>query len=138
MEHFEKEVLQKTSKKPEVWFHYVDDTFVWRHGWAELRKLLIFINNQHPNIRFTTDIEKNKKFPFLDVFVIKKADNTLDHQDRKPTWTNRYLHAESHHHSAQKQSAINSLVQSFHHLWQRTLTPTRCILHDTRCFIQKG
>ena len=29
---------------------------------------------------------------------------------RKPTHTDRYLHAESHHHSSQKQSAINSLV----------------------------
>ncbi|XP_018343101.1 PREDICTED: uncharacterized protein LOC108749083 [Trachymyrmex septentrionalis] len=32
MEHFEKEALRKTSKKPEVWFHYVDDTFVIRQS----------------------------------------------------------------------------------------------------------
>jgi len=44
MEHFEKKVLQKTPKKPEVWFRY-DDTFIWRHGRAELRKFLIFLNN---------------------------------------------------------------------------------------------
>jgi len=57
------------------------------------------------------DIEENKKLPFLDVLVTKKADNTLGHQVyRKPTHTDRYLHAESHHHPAQKQSAINSLV----------------------------
>ena len=42
--HFEKEALRKTPKKPEVWFRYVDDTFVmWRHGRAELRKFLIFL-----------------------------------------------------------------------------------------------
>jgi len=42
---------------------------------------------------------------------IKKADNTLGHQVyRKSTHTDRYLHAESHHHPVQKQSAINSLV----------------------------
>ncbi|XP_018309177.1 uncharacterized protein [Mycetomoellerius zeteki] len=41
----------------------------------------------------------------------KKADGTLGHQVyKKPTHTDRYLHAESHHHLAQKQSAINSLV----------------------------
>jgi len=35
MELFEKEALQ-TSKKPEVWFRYIDDTFViWRLGRAE-------------------------------------------------------------------------------------------------------
>ncbi|XP_018311528.1 uncharacterized protein [Mycetomoellerius zeteki] len=112
MEHFEKEALGKTPKKPEVWFRYVDDTFViWRHGRAELRKFLIFLNKQHPNIHFTMDIEENGKLPFLDVLVSKKADGTLGHQVyRKPTHTDRYLHAESHHHPAQKQSAINSLV----------------------------
>jgi len=57
------------------------------------------------------DIEENKKLPFLDVLVTKKSDNILDHQMyRKLTHTARYLHAELHHHPAQKQSAINSLV----------------------------
>jgi len=51
------------------------------------------------------DIEKNKKLPFLDLLVTKKADNTLGNQVyRKPTHTDRYLHVESHHHLAQKQS----------------------------------
>jgi len=112
MEHFEKEAFQKASKKPEVWFRYVDDTFViWRHGKAQLCKFLIFLNNQHPNIRFTMNIEENKKLPFLDVLVFKKADNTLGHQVyKKSTHTDRYLHAESHHHPVQKQLAINLLV----------------------------
>jgi len=45
------------------------------------------------------------------MFLSKKADNTLSHQMyKKPTHTNKYLHAESHHHLAKKQSAINSLV----------------------------
>ena len=36
---------------------------------------------------------------FLDVLVFKKADGTLGHQVyRKPIYTDRYLHAESHHH----------------------------------------
>jgi len=60
MEHFEKEVLKKTFKKPEVWFRYVDDIFViWRYGRTELHKFLIFLNNQHPNIHFTIDVEEN-------------------------------------------------------------------------------
>jgi len=60
MEHFEKEALRKILKKLEDWFRYVDDTFViWRYGRAELRTFFIFLNNQHPNIHYTTDIEKN-------------------------------------------------------------------------------
>ncbi|XP_018307957.1 uncharacterized protein [Mycetomoellerius zeteki] len=92
MEHFEKEALGKTPKKPEVWFRYVDDTFViWRHGRADLRKFLIFLNKQHPNSHFTMDIEENGKLPFLDVLVSKKADGTLGYHQvyRKPTHTDR-------------------------------------------------
>jgi len=45
MGHFEKEALRKTFKKSEIWFRYIDDTFViWRHGRAELRKSFIFLN----------------------------------------------------------------------------------------------
>jgi len=63
MEYFEKEVLKKTLKKSEVWFRYVDDIFViWRHGRAELRKFLIFFNNQHP-LQYRHR-GKTKNFPF--------------------------------------------------------------------------
>ena len=34
-------LIRKTLKKSEVWFRYVDDTFViWRHGRTELRNFL--------------------------------------------------------------------------------------------------
>jgi len=70
MEHFKKEALKKSFKKREGWFRYVNDTYViWRHGSAELRKFLIFLNNQHPNIHFTIDIEENGKLSFQDVLI---------------------------------------------------------------------
>ena len=116
MERFETKALRKIPKKLEVWFHYVDDTFViWRHGKVVLCKFFIFLNNQHPNIHFTIDIQENGKLPFLNLLVSKKADGTLGHQVyRKPTHTDRYLYVESHHHPSQKQSAINSFVELYH------------------------
>jgi len=81
---------------------------IWRYERAELRKFLIFLNNQYPNIHFI--IEKNEKLPFLDILVSKKTTVPSHQVYRKLTHTDRYLHAESHHHLAQKQSAINSLV----------------------------
>ncbi|XP_011859918.1 PREDICTED: uncharacterized protein LOC105557319 [Vollenhovia emeryi] len=48
--------------------------------------------------------------PFLDVLVRRNEDGTLSHVYRKPTHTDRYLHANSHHHPAQKNSVISSLV----------------------------
>jgi len=57
MEHFEKEILPKDAKNPEIWLHYVhyvryvDNIFmIWRHGRAELCNFLIFLNNKHPGM----------------------------------------------------------------------------------------
>jgi len=103
MEHFEKVVLQKTPKKPEIWFHYVDTFVIWRHGRVELRKFLIFLNNQHPNIRFIME-KKTKNSPSWMFLSLKKL--TIGHQVyRKPT--DRYLHAESHHHNKHKNSQLS-------------------------------
>ena len=57
------------------------------------------------------EIEQNNQIPFLDVLVKKNEDGTLGHQVyRKPTHTDRYLQATSHHHPSQKNSVISSLI----------------------------
>ncbi|XP_011858342.1 PREDICTED: uncharacterized protein LOC105555901, partial [Vollenhovia emeryi] len=106
MEHFENEILKKAPQKPSTWFRYVDDTFViWKHGRETLPQFLTFIISQHPNIQFTMETEQNSQIPFLDVLVRRNEDGTLSHNIyRKPTHTDRYLHANSHHHPAQKNS----------------------------------
>ena len=49
--------------------------------------------------------------PFLDVKVTRRSDNTLGHTVyRKPTHTDRYLHASSHHHPYHLRSVQTSLV----------------------------
>ncbi|XP_011860821.1 PREDICTED: uncharacterized protein LOC105557975 [Vollenhovia emeryi] len=112
MEHFENEILKKAPLKPSTWFRYVDDTFViWNHGRETLPQFLTFINSQHPNIQFTMETEQDSQIPFLDVMVRRNENGTLSHNVyRKPTHTDRYLHANSHHHPAQMNSVISSLV----------------------------
>lgn len=49
--------------------------------------------------------------PFLDVWVRKKTNGEFQLTVyRKPTHTNRYLSAESYHHSAQLRAVANSLI----------------------------
>ena len=112
MEHFEKKVLDKTPHKPALWLRYVDDTFViWPHGKDKLESFLSELNNAHPNIKFTCEMETNGSIPFLDVLVTRKNDGTLGHKVyRKPTHTGRYLNAHSHHHPAQKRGIIATLA----------------------------
>lgn len=77
----------------------------------KLDEFLKYLNNLHPKIKFTMEVEASGKLPFLDVLIIRKPDGTLGYTVyRKPTHTNRYLNAFSHHHPAQLQSVINTLI----------------------------
>ena len=111
MEHFEQEAIDRAKYKPTCWFRYVDDTFViWPHGKDLLDDFLEHLNSLHPNICFTMEMELNQRLPFLDVEIYRKPNGTLGHAvHRKKTHTNRYLHANSHHHPSQKMSLINTL-----------------------------
>jgi len=62
VEHFEKEVLRKTFKKPEIWFRYVDDIFViWRHG----KENVNFLFSSTINIQQSTSLyKKTENSPF--------------------------------------------------------------------------
>lgn len=72
------------------------------------------LNTIHKNIlELTVELEKDGCLPFLDIMIFKKPDGTLGQGVyRKPTHTNLYLKNFSHHHPAQKRSALHTLVDS--------------------------
>ena len=104
MENFEKKVIESYPLKPKMWKRYVDDTNVlWPYGEQELNKFFEHLNSQSADIKFTMEVEKNGRIPFLDVLVYKKHDGSLGHKVfRKKTHTDSYLEVDSHHHPAQK------------------------------------
>jgi hypothetical protein len=113
MEHFEQQAISSTTRKSTWWYRYVDDTFVvWPHGKKELYDFLQHLNNIHPNIKFTTEVEQDGSLAFLDVLVSRRLDGSLGHSvHRKQTHAERYLHANSEHHLAQKQAVLMTLVR---------------------------
>ncbi|XP_074026234.1 uncharacterized protein [Leptinotarsa decemlineata] len=104
-------MLPTSHLKPTCWLRYVDDVFViCPHRSEDLHALLNHINSLHPDLKFTIEFEYNNSLPFLDV-LITKSNNSFSHMVyRKPTHTNRYLNAKSHHHPAQLNSVLNSLI----------------------------
>ena len=60
--------------KPLFYRRYVDDTFTLFNSIEEANKFLEYINQQHPNIKFTIESENNKKLPFLDTLLSKTGD----------------------------------------------------------------
>ena len=94
------------------WFQYVDDTFViWPHGKEKLTEFLNHLSGLHTNIQVTMEQEEEGHLPFLDIDIYRKTDSSLGHRVyRKPTHTSLYLHQNLHHHPANKQSVLASLI----------------------------
>ncbi|GJQ78126.1 hypothetical protein Trydic_g2463 [Trypoxylus dichotomus] len=97
MESFESVALKNSHLKPKAWFRYVDDTFIISpYGRNTLDSFLGHLNSQHPNIKFTIEVEKNGVIPLLDGLVTRKPNSNLAQLVyRQPTHTDRYLHADS-------------------------------------------
>ncbi|XP_063385554.1 uncharacterized protein LOC134671624 [Cydia fagiglandana] len=117
MEHIEASInLQPWAVK--LWKRYVDDVFcIMKGGKQEVEQLLRYLNSIHPKTKFTYELESQRSLPFLDVKVIGRVDGTLTHTVyRKPTHTDRYLNALSHHHPRHLQSVVTSLVNRAHDL----------------------
>lgn len=103
------------------WYRYVDDVLACFVGTErQLNKFFIFINNLHPRIKFTLEIEEDNSINFLDL-TIQKLDNFLSFSIyRKPTHTDSVIHYTSVHPYTHKLAAFRSLV---HRLLNVPLSP---------------
>ncbi|MCP4473276.1 MAG: hypothetical protein GY821_01625 [Gammaproteobacteria bacterium] len=96
--NFEEKLLAMTQKKPLIWWRYVDDVFcIWPHAIQDLDEFLKQMNQLHPSIKFTLELERNGSLSFLDVKITRIEGTLVTDVYRKPTHTNRYLHFSSHH-----------------------------------------
>ena len=57
------------SKWPKVYLKYVDGIVAAFDNEQDSLNLLIFLNNRHPNIKFTIEKQINHSIAFLDVFI---------------------------------------------------------------------
>jgi hypothetical protein len=112
MEDFEKKATEQATHKPACWFKYVYDAFIiWPHGQEKLTEFLNHLNGLHNKIQFTMKKEEDGHLPFLDIDIYRKLEGSLGHKVyQKPIHTNLYLHQNSHHHPANKQSVLASLI----------------------------
>ncbi|XP_064073285.1 uncharacterized protein LOC135193669 [Vanessa tameamea] len=114
MEHFE-EIAMSTAKAVttiKLWKRYVDDVFAIIKGDSDsATNFLNHLNSIHRKIKFTCEMEKNRKMAFLDVKIGVRMDGSVSHTVyRKTTHTDRYLHANSHHHPRHLNAVVASLT----------------------------
>ena len=88
--YYESKLFQTTSK-PEIYYHYMDDTFVVFSKEDECDLFLDSLNSLHPFLCFTFKKESNLALPFLDVLVEKSPSKFITSIYQKPTFTGQYL-----------------------------------------------
>ena len=88
--YYESKLFQTTSK-PEMYYRYMNDTFVVFSNEYECDLFLDSLNSLHPSLRFTFKKESNLVLPFLDVLVEKSPSKFITSIYRKPTFTSQYL-----------------------------------------------
>ena len=100
MDRFETKALDGWPFKPLLWLRFIDDIcLIWTHGQNELKKFIEYLNNIHPKIKFTSEINEHS-INFLDTTVKIDEDRSLyTTLYEKPTDTHLYLHYDSAHHS---------------------------------------
>ena len=73
---------------PLRYFRYVDDCLLIFDDKSKIAKFLDYLNSQHPNIRFTCELEENSKIAFLDTLIKKNSNSSFSYSVyRKPTFT---------------------------------------------------
>jgi hypothetical protein len=95
-----------------------DDKFIiWPHGPGKLTDFPDHLNSVHENIQFTTETERDRHLPFLDIEVSWKPDGSLGHRVYyKSTQTNLYLNGNSYHQTS-KTCTFDTGAQGQNSLW---------------------
>ena len=73
--------------KPVFYQRYIDDTFLLFRHKQHATLFLNYLNDKHPNIKFTIEHEQDNKLSFLDVLVTRSDNNFITSVYRKPTFT---------------------------------------------------
>ena len=81
--------------KPLLYRRYVDDCFLLFKSTDQIPQFLDFLNRQHPNIKFTCEIESNSTLPFLDISIIRKNGVFETSVYQKPTFTGLFTNFHS-------------------------------------------
>ncbi|KAL9952277.1 hypothetical protein ACROYT_G039507 [Oculina patagonica] len=90
------EQLEIQNKMPAFYKRYVDDTLSKMPNATAACEFLSTLNEIHPSVSFTMELEDNNKLPFLGMEIIKNGTQLDTKVYKKPTDTGLLLHNQSH------------------------------------------
>jgi hypothetical protein len=75
MSHFERKQMERMKELGlKTWMRFVDDINATVGDKGQVIVMCMFLNEQHPNIKFTIEHEVKNRLPFLDTCVIRAVD----------------------------------------------------------------
>ena len=125
--------------KPVLYRRYVDDTFCLFRNRDHVYSFLEYINRQHPNIKFTYELETDNALPFLDVLVDNDKDVFSTSLYRKKAFTGLHTDFSSLAPTKYKINLVRVLIyRAFHicssyHNFHEEIVRIKKILSDN-CF----
>ena len=89
---------------------YVDDILAAFDNEQDSLNFLNYLNNRHPNIKFTVEKQNNHSIAFLNVFISGISNQSLTLQTYKSTYTGLLLNFKSFTSFSYKFSLIKCLI----------------------------
>ena len=110
------DTLEQQGKLPSFYRRYVDDTLTVMPVLATATTFLHILNSAHNSVKFTTEVEKNGKLPFLGAELLNHAARIETKVYVKPTNTGLLLHYQGHVDNRYKRSLLTTMLGRAHRL----------------------
>ena len=109
-----------SSFKPVLYRRYVDDCFLLFRSLNHVPLFLKFLNQQHPNITFNSEVERDGKLPFLVLTYLVPRANSVHLFTANPRWPVFSPTSIALSHSLTNDSILpcSSHIQSLLELWK--------------------
>ena len=106
--------LKANGTIPDFYKRYADDIFTIVSDIAAAETLHQALNNAHPSLSFTMEIEVEGKLPFLGMRIIREENTIHTEVYRKPTNKGLLLHYQSHTDERYKKSLLRTMLHRAH------------------------
>ena len=113
---FIEDTLERQGKLPSFYRRYVDDAVSAMPDLATATSFLHTLNSVHNSVKFTIDVEKNGKLPFLGTELLNHEPQIKTKVYLKPTNTGLLLHYQSHVDNHYKRSLLTTMLDRAHGL----------------------
>ena len=135
MVDLEETIVPQLQTSMPTWRRYVDDTFTLVKK-GKRNEIITALNNFHPNIKFTHEIEKEGQIAFLDVLLMKEENGSIQTAVyRKPTNNSIYIHWDSYAPKQWKVGTLFGIIRRAYEICSTKDTLSKELAHIRKVFI---